>query len=92
MILQYNISVLGKVQGVWFRKYTQQKAKDLKLLGIVKNQLDSSVYIEAVGDEKTLNSFINWLKTEGSPLSQVSEVTYNTTKQIKNYINFDIIK
>jgi acylphosphatase len=92
MILQYNITVSGKVQGVWFRKYTQQKAKGLKLLGVVKNQSDGSVYIEAVGNKKTLYDFIDWLKTEGSPLSQVSEVTYNTTEQIKNYTDFEIIK
>lgn len=91
MILQYNITVSGKVQGVWFRKYTQQKAKDLKLLGVVKNQSDGSVYIEAVGNKKTLYDFIDWLKTEGSPLSQVFEVTYISTKQIKSYTDFKII-
>jgi acylphosphatase len=92
MILQYNITVSGKVQGVWFRKHTQQKAKGLKLLGVVKNQSDGSVYIEAVGDKKTLYDFIDWLKFEGSPLSQVTEVTYYTTEQTKNYTTFDIIK
>lgn len=92
MILQYNITVTGKVQGVWFRKYTLQKARGLKLLGIVKNQSDGSVYIEAVGDKKTFNDFIDWLKTEGSPLSQVTKVTYYTIEQTKNYTTFDIIK
>ncbi len=92
MILQYNITVTGKVQGVWFRKYTHQKARELKLFGFVKNQSDGSVYIEAVGDKKTLYDFIDWLKTEGSPLSQVTEVTYYTTEQTKNYTTFDIIK
>lgn len=49
MKLQFNITVEGKVKGVWFRKHTQIKAKELGLNGIVKNQKDGSVYIEAIG-------------------------------------------
>jgi acylphosphatase len=92
MILHYNITVTGKVQGVWFRKHTQQKAIELKLCGIVKNKTDGSVYIEAIGNETMLNELLKWLRTEGSPLSQVINVSYTTSEEIKNYTNFEIIK
>ena len=29
--------VSGKVQGVWFRKYTLDSARDLAIVGMVKN-------------------------------------------------------
>jgi acylphosphatase len=45
----YQITVSGKVQGVWFRKSTQDKARELGLRGFVRNQPDGSVYIEASG-------------------------------------------
>ena len=41
------IIVYGKVQGVFFRKHTFQKANELGIKGFVKNQEDKSVMIEA---------------------------------------------
>ena len=32
--------VSGKVQGVWFRKYTLDSARDLAFVGMVKNLID----------------------------------------------------
>ena len=39
-ILHYSILVKGKVQGVWFRKYTYDKAQALGLKGFVKNEVN----------------------------------------------------
>ena len=38
-LLHYKILVKGKVQGVWFRKYTKEKAEVLGLKGYVKNEV-----------------------------------------------------
>lgn len=73
--LLYQIKVKGRVQGVWFRKYTFQKAQDIGLKGFVENDLDGSVYIEAEGDLEQLDQFVNWLY-RGSPLSKVTAVNY----------------
>ena len=43
--LHYNITIAGLVQGVWFRKYTKDKAVELKIKGFVKNNKDSKVYL-----------------------------------------------
>lgn len=56
------IRVSGRVQGVGFRYYTQQKAKELSITGYVKNKPDRSVYIEAEGSEDNLQTFIDWCK------------------------------
>ena len=86
--LLYQIIVKGRVQGVWFRKYTFQKAQALGLKGYVKNDLDGSVYIEAEGDFKQLDEFVGWLY-RGSPLSKVTTVDYEKGL-LKNYSAFEI--
>ena len=87
-ILHYNILVKGKVQDVWFRKYTKEKAEALGLKGYVKNEVDNNVYIEAEGSINILTDFIEWLY-EGSPYSKVSEVVYGSG-ELQNYSEFDI--
>ena len=50
MTASYKILVKGRVQGVWFRKYTKDKADSLNLSGFARNELDGSVYIEVEVD------------------------------------------
>lgn len=67
------IIVTGKVQGVYFRKYTQWKAEELQLNGLVRNEPDGSVYIEAEGDQENVDALVKWCHL-GSPLSKVESV------------------
>lgn len=62
------------MQGVWFRKYTHEKAFSLGLVGFVKNMPDGTVYAEVEGDEKKVGLFIEWCH-EGSPLSKVESIS-----------------
>ena len=89
-IVHYNIVVSGKVQGVWFRKYTKETADKLGLRGFVQNKVNSDVYIEVEGLHHQLIFFIEWLY-EGSPLSNVSEVNYKS-EEVQNFIEFEIIR
>ena len=84
----YKIIVKGKVQGVWFRKYTLNEAVRLELKGFVRNEINNTVYIEAEGTLTTLNEFIKWLY-KGSPLSKVSLITFETS-ELKHYKSFKI--
>ena len=79
MALHVNISVKGKVQGVFFRAYTKKKAEELGLNGFVKNCQDGSVYIEAEGEKNVLEEFINWCY-KGSPGSKVESVESSQSK------------
>lgn len=54
------IKVIGRVQGVGFRYYTQKKALELNLKGFVRNKPDGSVYIEAEGPDKNVDEFVDW--------------------------------
>jgi acylphosphatase len=57
---QLKIIVRGKVQGVYFRKTTQEKAQKLGLKGKVRNEPDGSVLIYVKGNEKDLEAFIDF--------------------------------
>jgi len=57
-----NISITGKVQGVFFRTKALSKAIDCNLKGSVQNKIDGSVYIEAEGTKEDVEEFIEWCK------------------------------
>ncbi len=79
----------GRVQGVFFRKFTQAKAQDLGLRGAVRNLSDGSVEAWAEGDLDSLKAFEEWL-WQGSPQSQVSEVDVYTSES-QDWTDFKII-
>ena len=54
------VLVSGRVQGVYFRVFTQNKAKQLGVLGTVQNLPDGRVQIIAEANETTIENFIKW--------------------------------
>lgn len=56
------IKVNGKVQGVWYRKFTKQTADKLGIIGSVKNCTDGSVFIHAQGSAESLDRLIEFCK------------------------------
>jgi len=84
------IQVSGKVQGVWFRASTQRKANELNIKGIVKNLSNGDVYIEAEGEENTLEDFIKWCY-EGSEHSRVDNVIILKIEN-KSFDDFKIVR
>ncbi len=65
--------VLGKVQGVGFRMYTQTKAEQLGVVGFVQNLSNGNVKIVAAGEDAKVDSLIDWAKS-GSPAAQVDNL------------------
>jgi acylphosphatase len=86
--LHYKITVKGRVQGVWFRKYTKMKADELEIQGFVKNLPNGDVFIEAEGTMLQLNAFIKWLH-KGSPHSKVY-VVETQTGELQDHQYFEI--
>jgi len=90
--IHYNLKVIGKVQGVWFRKYTKDKADEMGLNGTVQNQEDGSVYLEVEHTNKQkLNDFIDWLH-QGSPMSNVVSVDITGQERCKGFKEFNIVR
>jgi acylphosphatase len=63
----------GKVQGVWFRAATRERAHALGLRGHARNLADGRVEVLAVGGADGLDALEAWL-WQGPPLAKVSEV------------------
>lgn len=66
--------VAGRVQGVYFRAYTQREAARLKVCGYALNRLDGAVDVVAEGDRVALEQLVAWLQ-RGSPNAYVVSVT-----------------
>jgi acylphosphatase len=60
MIRTVNILISGRVQGVYFRRFTLNKAKDLGIKGTVRNNEDGRVEIVAQAEADILEAFIQW--------------------------------
>ena len=88
MIKHYNIHITGKVQGVGFRYHTKMKALELNIKGFVRNKADRSVYVEAEGEEVSLNKFLDWCK-EGPQHTYVEKYNYSESN-IEKFKNFEI--
>jgi len=88
MIKKVIIKVKGKVQGVGFRYYTLNTAKENNIKGFVRNQADGSVYIEAVGNINDIDLFIDWCKL-GPQWANVTNVLVSES-EIGNYSKFEI--
>jgi len=71
----YLFIIIGKVQGVFYRKTIQQMAAFGQIQGYVKNLDDGSVEVVAFLYDDQLEDFVNILKN-GSPTSDVKEVTH----------------
>jgi acylphosphatase len=67
------VVVRGKVQGVWFRAWTQMAAEEIGVFGRVRNLSDGSVEAIILGDETDVGVMIEKLH-EGSPQSEVTGV------------------
>jgi len=57
MSKRISFTVHGKVQGVFFRDFTQQKANAYSITGFAKNASDGTVQGEAQGREDALETF-----------------------------------
>ncbi len=82
-------TVYGRVQGVSFRYYTQQKANELNLTGWVANQPDRTVFVVAEGPTDQLEKLLNWL-WRGSPAAQVEKVAAVWQEATKEFTRFTI--
>jgi len=88
--IHYDISVKGRVQGVWFRKFTKDLAHRIGVSGAVRNQQDGSVFIQAEGTELVLKEFLDGLKI-GPQFAKVTEVNFGPGEW-KDFKNFAIIR
>jgi acylphosphatase len=66
--------VSGRVQGVWYRGATAERAVALGVRGYARNLADGRVEVLAVGAEPAVASLLEWLH-RGPPAAHVTGVT-----------------
>lgn len=68
-----SIIISGKVQGVFFRQSTKEKADSLGITGRVKNLSDGNVSVIATGMPAQLNKLTDWCR-QGPPRANVTNI------------------
>jgi len=94
ILVRSQFVITGKVQGVYFRKFTQQKAVELSIFGFVENADDGSVVGEAEGRLDKMVEFKHWLETKGSPKSKIESATFVDESPVdsRKYKDFSIVR
>lgn len=74
-IVATRVVIRGRVQGVWFRAWTENVARDLCLDGWVRNRTDGTVEAVFAGPAVVIARMIDKCR-EGPPAAIVDEVTH----------------
>ena len=74
-MIQYEINISGRVQGVGYRYYVVQKAIELQIAGWVKNTKSGGVLINVQGKNSELETFIDflWIGPTRSRVEKISK-------------------
>jgi acylphosphatase len=84
-----HVNITGRVQGVFFRAYTQKAAQELGINGYVKNMPDGSVQAVFQGGQEQIDQMVAWCHT-GSPSSSVAKVRIEKAIDTAAFHRFDI--
>lgn len=84
------ITISGKVQGVFFRASTKDKAEELGLAGEVRNLADGRVEVLVCGDEVRVQQLVNWCHA-GPSRAKVDEVIVNDAPE-QRFDGFKIVR
>lgn len=71
--IRVRLLVSGRVQGVFYRRLAQIKARELGITGWAHNLIDDRVEILCEGEKEKVEQFIEWCK-QGPPLAKVDHV------------------
>ena len=83
--------VSGRVQGVGFRNYVSQIAKDLNIKGTVRNLSDGDVKIIAQTDDDTLNKMVERIKQPQHQFMKIKDVEIHDLQLDKVYDDFYVV-
>lgn len=89
-MIRKRLFISGRVQGVYFRAHTREKAIGLGLKGWVRNLPDGRVEALIEGSEEAVKTMIEWCKT-GEPPSRVEQVEVIDETGPEEYCDFTIL-
>lgn len=83
------IFVSGRVQGVYFRIFTQNHAKQLGVYGTARNLSDGRVEVVAEAESEAIDKLIQWCR-KGPPKARVENVEIIEQEADGRLISFEI--
>ena len=89
MKLRVHVVISGRVQGVWFRASTRDKAQQLGLTGWVKNTVEGNVEAVFEGKEQQVQQMIDWCH-RGPPHARVDNVEVQKKPISQGFEQFSI--
>ncbi|XP_029900974.1 acylphosphatase-1 [Myripristis murdjan] len=93
-LMSVDYEVYGRVQGVFFRKYTQAEGKRLGLVGWVQNTDAGTVQGQLQGPSSKVKEMQEWLQSTGSPQSKIMKAEFKNEKKIQSldHSTFKIVR
>ena len=86
-----HVYISGRVQGVFFRAYTQETAQSLNLTGWVRNLADGRVEAVFEGKEENVSAMLEWCRN-GPPYAVVRDVDAREEPPTGEYRDFRITR
>ncbi|MCK9275801.1 MAG: acylphosphatase [Syntrophales bacterium] len=81
--------ISGRVQGVFYRSHTKEKADQLSLGGWVRNLNDGRVEAVFEGTPESVDQIISWCE-KGPPSSEVTHVDIQEEPHTGDFSRFSI--
>jgi acylphosphatase len=81
--------ISGRVQGVWFRASTLEKALEYGVRGTVRNLVDGRVELVAEGEDAQVDRLLRWAEN-GPPMAVVDRVELEDLPREKEFTDFRI--
>ena len=89
-VAHLSATVYGRVQGVLFRYFVQNEARELGLKGYVRNLASGdAVEVQAEGERRQLNKLLEQLKV-GPPGARVERVEVKWADYLGRFDNFSV--
>lgn len=87
---RWTLVIHGKVQGVFYRKSTAEKAQALGLTGTVRNLPNGDVEVVAEGPGAALEQLYSWCQ-QGPERAQVDKVVVDKSKGSGEFTDFIVV-
>lgn len=80
----------GRVQGVGYRSYVTDCAREAGVKGFVRNEPDGSVLVVAEGSRESLDRFVRLVRADEDPIIRVDRLEVGEERPTGEFTGFGI--
>jgi acylphosphatase len=89
-VIRARVVISGRVQGVYYRSYAVDEARELGIDGWVRNTSGGDVEAVFEGQREAVKKMLDWC-WKGSPSSRVDDVRVTWEEATGEFDGFDVI-